>query len=58
MSRKKIKMSAPITIRLPREVVTYFQNISVESMVPFGTLVRKCVVDRVKQLQPELEIIM
>jgi len=57
MSRKKLKMSDPIMIRLPPEVVTLVQHTSDESMVPFATLIRKFVVDRVQQLHPDLIIV-
>lgn len=57
MSRKKTKMSNAIPIRLPPEVVTRVQQMSNDSMVPFATLIRKFVVDRVKQLYPDLIIV-
>ena len=57
MSRKKLKMSNPIMIRLPPEVVTVVQRTSDESMAPFATLIRKYVVDRVQQLHPDLIIV-
>jgi len=57
MSRKKTKMSNAIPIRLPPEVVVRVQQMSDESMVPFATLIRKFVVDRVQQLHPDLIIV-
>ncbi len=57
MSRKKTKMSNAIPIRLPPEVVIRVQRMSDDSMVPFATLIQKFVVDRVKQLHPDLIIV-
>lgn len=50
-------MSNAIPIRLPPEVVVRVQQMSDESMVPFATLIRKFVVDRVQQLHPDLIIV-
>ena len=49
-------MSDPIVIRLPPEIVAFIQQISDETLVPFGTLVRKFVVDQVIELHPTLKI--
>jgi len=56
MSHKKIKMSNPIMIRLPPEVVALIQQISDDTLVPFATIVRKYVVDHVIQIHPTLKI--
>lgn len=49
-------MSDPIPVRLPKEVVAYLQQRSNESMVPFGALVRSFVIEKVKQICPDLVI--